>query len=336
MSKITIKEIAKLAGVSTTTVSRYINNKDSNKMGEITKNKIKDIIEKYNYIPSEIARNLANKKNNVIGVCIADIKNPFSSKMLEAISDVCINKKYKIMISISSNNYKLEREIIDNFIKNNVEGIILNTTGENETYFQELKFKNIIVIDRPFNDLMFDTVTADNYNSTKEILEYIYESKYECIYFVSEGINNITTRKIRLKAFKDIMKFKYKLNDKEIMKYHLDLSKFTNKDMLDFKENIKTKKTAVFTVNGETLIQFLKIIKRENIKLKKDIGVASYEYWDWMDFIEPSLTVVDQNSYEIGKMATQLLIEKIENSSIKNSNIKYIEIKSNIKKGGSI
>lgn len=336
MKNITIKEISKIAGVSTATVSRFINNK-TNKMSLKTKEKLEKIIKENGYQPNEIARSLVKNYSKSIGVCIADIKNPFSSIMIEAISNVCDKKGYKLLFSNSSNNPSIEREAINNFISYRVDGIIINTTGENEEFIRDINFKNLMIIDRPLNSLIIDTVTSNNYESTKEILEYMHSLNYTNIFFVTLGLDNISTRKIRFDSFKDTMKNKYNLSLKETEKNHINISKKEDiKNLLNIIKN-NNKKIAFFTVNGDTLIALLKILKNNNIKINENLGIASHEYWEYFDLFEPKITVVNQNSYQMGEICATKLIEKIESKNLsQHEKIEIIKVKSNIIKGESI
>lgn len=336
MENITIKKIAELAGISTTTVSRFLNN-NTKKMSDKTKEKIEKIIEEYNYSPNKLAQGLAKKTSKFIGVSIADINNPFSSVMISAISKICEEKGYNLIFSNSSNNPAIERDAITNFISYRVDGIIINTTGDNDMFIKNLNFSNLMFIDRPTEYMFADTVTSNNYESTNQMLEYIYSLDYKQVYFLTLGLEDISTRKIRFQGFKDTVFQKQNLSAKEIEKLHINIKKEEKKLLKIINHNLKENiKTAFFSVNGETLIKFLEILKKNKIKIGGNLGVASHEYWKWTDLYEPKITVVNQDSYKIGAVCATKLIEKIESKRKRKNEVKLIEIKSTIEKGDSL
>lgn len=135
--KVTIKDIAKLAGVSTTTVSHFLNGNYS-KMSEQTRNKIKNIIKITGYRPNNIAVSLATSTSNTIGVVIADITNPFISAVMKGINDECYNNGYSVTFTNSYNSPRAEVDNIKRLCKKNISEIILDPVYADNPAFEFL------------------------------------------------------------------------------------------------------------------------------------------------------------------------------------------------------
>lgn len=126
MARVTIKDIAEQAGVSPATVSRFLN-KRYGSMSPETRDRIAQVIERTGYKPNNAARSLRLDRTNTIGVILADIRNPFSSAMLEELSQQAAQRGCSIVTAISSNNSQSEAEALERLVDAGVDGIIVNT-----------------------------------------------------------------------------------------------------------------------------------------------------------------------------------------------------------------
>ena len=133
MKKVTIKDIADMAGTSKTTVSFYLNGKYE-KMSAETKVKIEKVIKETNYSPSIVARSLTSKKMNLIGVIVADISNPFSSTIVKGIDKVARKEDYQIIVGSSNYDFYYEEKYINRMLDMGVDGFIVHYTQFHKTY----------------------------------------------------------------------------------------------------------------------------------------------------------------------------------------------------------
>lgn len=160
----TIKDIAEQAGVSGTTVSRYLNGK-FNYMSEETKKRIEIVIDELGYRPSNIARTLKSNKSKLVGAVIADIENPFSNKIIKGLTDKANELGYSLMISVSNNSVEKENESIARFLDNQVDGLIINTVGENEPTLKKIQKQiPLVLIDRDVTSFKADEEIAAYYH----------------------------------------------------------------------------------------------------------------------------------------------------------------------------
>lgn len=309
----TISIVAEKAGVSTTTVSRYLNEKYEY-MSLKTRKRIKEVIEQLNYRPSNIARGLKSKKTNLLGVVVADIENPFSSMMMKGVNDVCKQRNYHMLILNTDNSQISEEEGILSLIDHNVDALLINPTGYSSSIYTELKESKVpvVLMDRQIEHFLFDSVTSNNYDVTYQATAYLIKNNYSRIFFVSENINSISTRSIRKKAVEDA------LSEKKLDKEHCML--FIDKDNpLDIKEKLmkikrlyQNEKLALFAVNGQVLLLLLQMLHELHWSIPDEIGIYGYDDWGWGELIQPGITVIQQDPYEMGKKAAELLIDRLE------------------------
>lgn len=310
--KVTIDEVAKLCGVSKTTISRCING-HYEYMSEETRKKIQDTIKKLHYRPNNIARSLKSNKSSLIGVIIADITSPFSSILVKGIGDVCKENGYQVIIANTDNDPVKEKDYIHSLIDDRVEGMIINSTGKNSDYLIKLGNDGlpIVLADRAMKELKFDTVTSNNYEMTTNTIEYLINSGFKKIAFFSEQIGENSARYIRHSAYIDTCK-KYGIDvSEDVCIIDVSDEKTIEDALKKFIEENKDIPKALFAVNGVVLLAVLQSINKLGYKVPDDIGVCGYDDWGWASLIPPGITVIAQPSYDVGIKSAKRLIEKI-------------------------
>lgn len=328
--KITIDDIAKHAEVSKTTVSRFINGRFEF-MSEETRGRIQAVIEEFNYRPNSLARGLKSNKSGVIGAIIADITSPFSSILVKGVGDYCQEKGYQIMIANTDNNPGKERDYIQSLLANQVEGLIINTTGENSEYLISLGDQGIPIVlaDRAIEQSKFDTVTSDNYAMTYQTVNHLMEAGFERVAFFTEEVGRISSRQARMSAFLaanndfrgcDAQGDIYVVNSHEQQTVVKAIQTFYRQDLGAPK--------AIFAVNGVTLLCVLQGLSQLNLTMPHDMGACGYDDWGWAALIPPGITVISQPSYQVGVEAAKMLISRI--NAKRKPRPKVLELPSNL------
>ncbi|WP_156300495.1 LacI family DNA-binding transcriptional regulator [Streptobacillus canis] len=326
--KTTIIDVAKRAGVSKTTVSRYLNGKYEF-MSLKTREKISESIKELEYVPNGMARSLKNKQSKIIGCTIADIENQFSSNIFKGISEVCQKNGYRVLVTEISNNEEDEIKAIESLISYNIDGLIINTSGSNDEYLINLvseKKLPLVLADRSiYKANTIDTVTINNYSITYAAMEHLFEQEFDTVAFFSYELSN-NIRNLRHKAYLEAMKNIFSIDDKE--KYTF-IYEEKNGDELKCKlkkylENNGSRK-AIFCMNGKVLLEVLQNIKRLGYDIEKDdIGICSFDDWGWAELVDKDgVTTISQKSYECGVRCAELILERIKNED---KPIEYIEL----------
>lgn len=312
--KVTINDIAKNADVSKTTVSRFINGRFEF-MSEETRNRIEAVIEDLDYRPNSLARGLKSNKSGVIGAIIADITSPFSSILLKGVGDYCQEKGYQIMIANTDNDPGKERDYVQSLIANQVEGLIINTTGDNSDYLITLAAQGmpIVLADRAIDEPKFDTVMSDNYAMTYRTVKHLFDSGFQRVAFFTEEVGKISSRSIRRDAFIAAAEDCRGINAKDDVYV---VNSRNQKMVLDaihhfYQQDLGAAK-AIFAVNGVTLLCVLQGLSQLDLAMPDDMGVCGYDDWGWAALIPPGITVISQPSYQVGVVSAKLLIARIK------------------------
>lgn len=322
--RITIKDVAKDAGVAPSTVSRVISN--TSRIGEETKIRVLNSIEKLGYTPNILARSLVNKKTKIIGVVMpheADslFSNPFYIQAMKGISIAAEKHKYHIMYAFGKNKTN-ELEAVKNFISSNiVDGICLLTTRKKDEclkYLEKHKFP-CVVIGRPEVTDSSNILWVDNNNeeTTKDIIKTLSLKGYKDIGYLGAK-KNWTVSINREKGFKEGCK-KENINSEVI--YANDFSRengYTGAEKLVKNKDL----TAIVCTDDILAFGVQRYLIEKNIKNIKIIGFNNI---DPLGNFGPRFSSVDINSLKLGKEAMNLLISKL-NKNNKN-NYKIVEAK---------
>lgn len=312
---VTIRDIAQKVGVSETTVSRYLNQKYEY-MSEKTREKITKVIDELDYRPNNMARSLKSQKSKMIGAVIADISNPFSAITIKGLSDCCESMGYTLLIAISDDSSIIERKQIQNFLDNQVDGLIVNTAGGNDEYLNKLWRQNlpIVLLDRGISEGKIITVTTDNYQGVIDMMLFLIETGYKSIGFFGDEISN-SVRRERLRGFEDILRLNN--NDCQGVTY-LNSSrdkKSISNSLSDFRKFPGPR--VIFGANGLMTSTILEVMNSENYIINEDFGICGFDDLSWAKVVKPELTMIYQDSYSLGTESINQLVKIIEVSDLK-------------------
>jgi LacI family transcriptional regulator, kdg operon repressor len=309
IKKPTIKDIANIVGVSTTTISRYLNGKFEN-MSEETKSRINEVIIELRYEPSSIARSLKTNKSGMIGLIVSDVMKPFFSMLSKGVSDACTEEGFQLMIANSDNDKFNERKHLKTMKEYNFEGIIINHTGMNLDFLLDLKEEGLklVLVNQSIDNRSIDSVTTSNREITQIAIKALFEKGYEDIYFVDEPMDNSSVRNEIFMGFRlGHQSYSGDLEAKHVI-FKADSLESTFKEICC---NYKKRRTAVFCVSGSILLQTLSYFKSRNIRIPEDLGILGFDDLDWTDAIVNGISVIKQPIYKVGREAAKLLIERI-------------------------
>lgn len=317
MKNTTIIDIAKKLKISASTVSRALN--DHPDIKQETKDLVKDTAKKLNYFPNPIARSLKNKRSNIIGVIVPEIKHDFFSSAISGIEEIAYHSGYIILVCQSNESY--EREVLNTnaLMQQRVAGLIVSISQNtmNGDHFQNLINDGIplVFFDRACSDISASKVIIDDNKSAFNAVTYLIKTGHKKIAHFS-GPKVLKICEERLKGYKDALKkAKIPVNNKLIRYGGLHETDGYNSMDAFLKEKIIP--DSIFAVNDPVAIGAFQRIKEAGLKIPKDIAIVGFSNNKITSLIEPSITTVDQPSYEMGKKAAEILIEKIQNKEIK-------------------
>lgn len=308
--KLTIKEIATLSNTSKTTVSFFLNGKIE-KMSKDTQNRIRAVIEKYNYKPSAAARSLNAKSMNLIGVIIGDITNSFANQIVKGIDEIAKGKNYQLIVGNSNYDVEMEKQYVDRMLAMGVDGFIVQPTIE----FAEIErgirseSKPIVFIDSQSKNTKGLWVKTNNYEAVMDATETMLENNYESFIMITADPSVLTTRIERACGFEDTLK----LNHKQCSKMIVD-DYTTSQDIEAYLDQHISldKKTCIFAPNCWVLPKVFMALKNKRTNIPNKIGLLGFDNLEWTEFSAPTVTTIVQPAFEEGKQACKILIDAIE------------------------
>lgn len=322
---VTIKDIARKANVSITTVSLILNNKDKN-ISEETREKVKRIVKELNYRPNVLAQSLITNKSMTIGLLVPDITNPFFSETARGIEDILDDNNYNVFLCNTYNDINKEIKYIDAFSKRRTDGIIISSVNAvDKSYYEYLNSLNIpfIILDRHNYDIKYkNCVIIDDYRGGYLAAKHLLELNHRKIGCINEsrGLFNINER---LRGYKAALK-EYGIEFYENITAAGDLTiEGGYKAALKLFESSGV--TAVFACNDLMAIGVYDAAKELHIKIPDDISVVGFDDINFSRHLNPGLTTIKQPIYEIGKAAAADLIYFIKHGKI-NEDIKILEV----------
>jgi len=313
--KVTIKDIAKEADVSVTTVSRVLNNKPD--VGDDTRAKILKIIEEMNYNPNSVARGLVMQKTHTIGLIIPDISNPFFPQIVRAVEDKAQQLGYSVIFFNTDNHLERERKAVELFKSKQVDGLIVSLSLGNEKILKNLKAANypVVQIDRSVLDHSYPLVSIDNQKSAYQMVEYLLKKGHEKIAHISGDLNTTTARE-RLSGYKKALKnYEIEINEDYIIEgdYTQDSAYQAMQNLL----KLEVPPTAVFAANDLSAAGVYKALFAADLKIPEDMAVAGHDDINLASLLKPELTTMRQPKYKMGERAVTVLLEMINNKNAK-------------------
>lgn len=316
----TLKDIAARVGVSISTVSRVINNKDTKAASPELQEKIWSIVRETGYTPNVSARNLklgenekSNLKENKSIACIVArsktaIDEPFFSDLSRALEKEAF--KYNYVLKYTFSAFDLNSSSTFNIISNTkVDGVVvlgrfnLNLSGFLKKHYKNIVFAGLNSIDSDYN---YDQIICDGYKASIAAVKYLASLKHTNISYIGE-----TNNEVRFKGYCDALKeLRLTINPKNIVNTQLSTSGGYNgmKKLLDNKTNT----TAIFCANDITAIGALKAVTEKGLHVPEDISIISIDDIDMAQYVSPMLTTIHIPIDELGKITAKTLIDRIE------------------------
>lgn len=316
MKKVTINDIAKITGLSKTTISFYINEK-YDKMSLETRKKIESAIQATGFAPSHIARRLNNKQTKLIGVIIGNITNALANQMLKGIDDCAGHHGYQLMIGNSDFLPMCEEGYLKSFSGLGVDGLIVQPSFAYNEVVKKINFKhpNIVFIDSLKSDYDGNWIKSNHYEAVLDALDYCMTCGYDHYVYVTEDPSIITTRMERYRGFIDEVSLKEKSH--EII--FLEKCKNLNKALKNILK--KHHKTLVFASSHLVLQLVYEALKEHLDLIPNQLGIIGFDSLEWTNLVTPSISSIVQPTYEEGYKACAMLIAQIENKALELPNV---------------
>jgi LacI family transcriptional regulator len=312
---VTIKDIARALGISTSTVSRAL--RDSYEISPETKKMVLECAEKLNYKPNPIALSLKERRSRSIGVVVCEIANNFFSQVINGIESIAYDRGYNVIISQSRESY--DREVIDlqYLASRGVDGLLISLSTETNdlSHLNALHEKGlpVVLFDRISEDINTHKVVVDNFKGAYDATEFLIKNGHTRIAVITNSEFLSITHE-RLAGYKEAMAANgLTINENYIQ--HCFYGGMLFEEIEDAVNNLLTqdqKPEAIFTTSDKLTTGSLKTLKRRGVKVPLDISLVGFSNTDIAELLDPPLTVIRQPASEMGKAATELLLQLVE------------------------
>lgn len=312
---VTIKDIAKALGLSTSTVSRAL--RDSYEISAETKKLVLEYAEKINYKPNPIALSLKERRSRTIGVIVSEIANSYFSQIINGIESIAYNNGYNVIISQSRESADREMLNLQYLTSRSVDGLIISVSAETKdfSYFKELHGRGmpIVFFDRIVDEIETHKVIADNYKGTYDATLHLINNGYKRIATVSNP-PALSIAKERLAGYKAALtEFSIEVDD-SLIKYcaHGGIILSEIEDAINELLKLKSKPDAIIALADRLTTGCLRILRSKGYKVPGDFGLIGFSNTDLTELLDPPLSVIRQPAFEMGALATNLLLQLIE------------------------
>jgi LacI family transcriptional regulator len=312
---VTIKDIAKALGLSTSTVSRAL--RGGYEISAETKKLVLEYAEKINYHPNPIALSLKERRSHSIGVVVCEVANNYFSQAINGIESIAYNRGYHVIITQTHESFEREVVNVQHMASRSVDGLLVSLSSETQD-LSHLKYLHekglpIVFFDRVAADIETHKVIADNYKGAFNATEHLIKNGARKIgHLTSSAHLSISIE--RLEGYKAALA---KYNIPFIPEYlcHCEHGGMIQEEVevaVNRLLNLADKPDSVFVAGDRLSTGCLISLKQHGLKIPQDILIAGFTNTDYADLFSPPLTTVRQPAFKIGQIATEMLIQLIE------------------------
>lgn len=314
MKNPTIKDVAKKAGVSTATISRYLNN--SGYVSKDLQEKIKEVVDELDFVPNNVAQSLKRTATKTIGLVIPDLSNVSFMDTVKGISDVVTENGYQPIILSSNENIETENKILDVLISKRVDGIIIASADKNERLLKLNSSRMpIVLLDRDFcntdDNVIIDAVLNDNFTGSYQMINYLISLGHRKIAILCSKTNPVLVND-RLRGYIKAMEH----NNLEVDENYILYGDYKFDSGYELTKKLimqPLKPTAIYSVNNLMALGAVSALNEMNISIPDKMSVCAFGVFKYHTILNPDMTVVNQKPIELGQKAAELLINRIQN-----------------------
>jgi DNA-binding LacI/PurR family transcriptional regulator len=312
----TIKDIARKLRISVSTVSRALRNLHD--VNPDTKKAVQELAKQLNYEPNYIAQSLINRKTRIIGVIVPIIASPVFGRILTGMNDAARQHNYQLMICQSNENAELECSLIKQLASFKIDGLLISVSGQTECddSFDVLKRKGVPIVffDRVLPSTDFPKVVVDEFQSAFTAVEHLIKCGHRKIAHLA-GPSHLSISKDRMNGYLSAL-----------TKHNIPIDKNLIITCQNFEEDApkgikklfahKPYPDGVFAINDASAVTVIKYLNGKKIRIPEEVAVIGFNNDPISEIIEPSLTTVYLPCYEMGQIAVDQLIKRINDLSL--------------------
>lgn len=301
-----IKDVAAAAGVSTATVSRVLS--DHPHVRAHLRDRVLAAVAELEYRPNLLARSLRARQTNTIGLILPDIRNPFFASISRAVEDIAYEHGMTVILCNTDENPEREALYLEVMRAEQVSGVILSSTQRIARLADLNLDVPLVLVDRAFKNSDVDAVLLDNMSAAAELTTHLLERGYRRIAALIGDTN--TTGRERQRGYEAALR-EYGLAPLQslikIVRPRIDTGCAAAIELLEAAQP----PDAILAGNSLLTAGVLQAIRKRNLRIPQDVAVVGFDEPLWASLVEPAITTMAQPTDDIGKTATELLLQRI-------------------------
>ncbi|MDQ0087552.1 LacI family transcriptional regulator [Paenibacillus anaericanus] len=304
-----IKDVAKLAGVSVATVSRVLN--DKGYVGQRTRELVEQAIKELNYKPNEVARSLFKKQSNTIGLIVPDIMNPFFPELARAVEDTASKFGYNVILCNSDEDKVKEQTYLDMLQQNYVTGIIVSSNTMTATQIEELNIP-VVSIDREISKGL-PTIVVENSKGASVATDFLISKGCRRIAHI-RGPQGVVNADERCEGYREVVHQEPWFNESYIINgdYDMESSIEATLELLTIHPEID----GIFAANDIMAIGAMKAAYQLGKRIPEELSIIGFDGIKLSSVTIPELTTIVQPIYELGEKATTMLVSLMNREEV--------------------
>lgn len=306
----TIRDVARLAGVSAMTVSRVINEQPG--VSPETRQRIDAAIAELDYAPSKVASSLISSKTGLLGMILPDVLNPFFGPIVRGAETMARKHGYRLLLCNSESDLRLERDYVSDLVAHRVEGLLIAPARDGSRQhlgrLVEGSFP-MVLLDRLVDGLNCDSVTLDNTDAARRLVAHLIAIGHRRIAFVTDA-DDVSTGRQRLAGYRRALADGGIGFDEELV-FHTSTDQMGGYRAAQLVLALTERPTAIFTVNNMTAVGVMQALRQAHLKVPEDVALVCFDDVQHLAVMAPFLTVIDQPAETMAQVAMQLLLERI-------------------------
>jgi LacI family transcriptional regulator len=305
----TIREVARRAGVSSMTVSRVINN--SGYASREARDRVEAAISEMGYVPNALARSLRFKQTKTLALVLSDITNPFFTTIARGVEDVANRHGFNVIFGNTDESETKQAEYLNILVQKQVDGVLLVPARSTEGPVAFLRGRGVplVVLDRRVPECHTDGVRGDSEQGAYELTKLLLSLGHRRIAILS-GPPGVSTAADRVAGYQRALA-ETELDCDPILILHGRLRQEGGYEMAQQALALAPRPTALFAANNFIAIGAYRALGAAGLRVPDDMAMVAFDDLPPAQILEPFLTVAAQPAYEMGRIATELLLARL-------------------------
>jgi LacI family transcriptional regulator len=320
----TIRDVARRAGLSPSTVSRSLNS--SGYVSAEKRQRVEEAVAALGYQPNWLARGLRGKPSRLIGLIIPDISNTYYTAIAHAVSSTLRARNYELVLCVNEEDAEIDLHYLQLLQQKRVDGILYThpSNGSNSPYLRSLALGGlpIVELNRQREKDLLDATLANNYQGAYMITEYLIRNGHKRIGLIL-GETSVTTGRERLQGYQNALRDAGLPVEPCLVRtgsFNRRHGEAASRDLLDLSEP----PSVIFAGSNRILMGVLAVLGERRLEVPKDVSVVSFDDSEWMSIWRPPITCVDVAVDEMARLAADLLLKHVEGPSLPRKPVTYL------------